>query len=187
MAEGDFDGLLSVYDPEVVFLNQAGELIKGKQELKQELYRFAAARARFDFDIAQVIQSDDIALMHHPVEYLRTSADIRVRNRGRTSPARRHVALAHWRSVYGRQTRTSRDCRYWKLNGMSRAKLTFCSFVLSASPAIFEKLLRTCAHNYSNSHVPPHTQSQACHDGWVQMLRNLHRVGLTPRNWAPRL
>ena len=84
MAEGDFDGLLSVYDPEVVFLNQAGELIRGKQELKQELNRFAAARARFDFNIAQVIQSDDIALMHHPVEYLRTSADIRVRNRGRT-------------------------------------------------------------------------------------------------------
>jgi ketosteroid isomerase-like protein len=140
MAEGDFDGMLSVYDPEVVFLNQAGELIKGKQELKQELNRFAAARARFDFNIAQVIQSDDIALMHHPVEYLRTSADIRVRNRGRRSPARRHVALAHWRSVYGRQTRTSRDCRYWKLNGMSRAKLTFCSFVLSASP----RSLRNC-------------------------------------------
>ena|SRR5258705_9911599 len=64
MAEGDIDGLLSVYDPEVVFLNQAGELIKGKQELKQELTRFAAARARFDFNIAQVIQSGDIALMH---------------------------------------------------------------------------------------------------------------------------
>jgi ketosteroid isomerase-like protein len=64
MAEGDIDGLLSVYDPEVVFLNQAGELIKGKQELKQELNRFAAARARFDFNIAQVIQSGDIALMH---------------------------------------------------------------------------------------------------------------------------
>jgi ketosteroid isomerase-like protein len=64
MAAGDIEGVLSVYDPEIVFLNQAREVVKGKQELKQELGPFVAARARFDFNITQVIQSGDIALMH---------------------------------------------------------------------------------------------------------------------------
>ena len=64
MTERDIDGVLSVYDPEVVFLNPAGELIKGKRGLKQELAPFVAAQARFDFNIRQVVQSGDIALMH---------------------------------------------------------------------------------------------------------------------------
>lgn len=64
MAEGDVDGLLSVYDPQIVFLNQAGDVIKGKQDMKQQLAPFAAARARFDFQVKQIIQSGDIALMH---------------------------------------------------------------------------------------------------------------------------
>jgi hypothetical protein len=36
----------------------------GRQQLREELAPFAAAKARFDFDIKQVIQSGDIALMH---------------------------------------------------------------------------------------------------------------------------
>ena len=63
MAEGDIDSLLSVYDPEAVFLNQSGEVKKG-EGLRQELVPFAAKRATFDLNIKQVIQSGDIALMH---------------------------------------------------------------------------------------------------------------------------
>lgn len=64
MAEGDIDSVLSVYDPEAVFLNQAGEVKKGEKGLRQELAPFAAKKAFFDFTIKQVIQSGDIALMH---------------------------------------------------------------------------------------------------------------------------
>ena len=64
MAEGDIDSVLSVYDPEAVFLNQSGEVKKGEEELRQELADFAASKAVFNFDIKQVIQSGDIALMH---------------------------------------------------------------------------------------------------------------------------
>jgi uncharacterized protein (TIGR02246 family) len=64
MAEGDIDLVLSVYDPEAVFLNQSGEVKKGRQGLRQELAPFAAVKAIFDFNIKQVIQSGDIALMH---------------------------------------------------------------------------------------------------------------------------
>jgi len=63
MAEGDLDSVLSLYDPEAVFLNRSGEVKKG-EELRQELAPFVAVKATFDFNIRQVIKSGDIALMH---------------------------------------------------------------------------------------------------------------------------
>lgn len=63
MAAGDLDSVLSVYDPEAVFLNQSGEVKKG-EGLKEELARSAEAKAQFDFVIKQIIQADNIALMH---------------------------------------------------------------------------------------------------------------------------
>ncbi len=64
MAAGDIESLLSIYDPDVVFLNQSRETKRGRNELRQELLPLAAAKANFDFSIKQVIQSGDIALMH---------------------------------------------------------------------------------------------------------------------------
>jgi ketosteroid isomerase-like protein len=63
MAEGDLDSLLSVYDPEAVFLNWSGEVKKGAA-LREELAHFASVKATFDFNIKQVVQSGEIALMH---------------------------------------------------------------------------------------------------------------------------
>jgi ketosteroid isomerase-like protein len=63
MAEGDIDSVLSIYDPEAAFLNQSGEVKKG-DGLRQELARSAQAKAKFDFNIKQIIQADNIALMH---------------------------------------------------------------------------------------------------------------------------
>lgn len=64
MAAGDVDSLLGLYDPEAVILDQSGEVKEGPQGLKQQLSPLAAARASFDFEIKQIIQSGDIALMH---------------------------------------------------------------------------------------------------------------------------
>jgi ketosteroid isomerase-like protein len=63
MRDGDLDAVLGLYDPEAVFLNQAGEAKKG-EELRRELAPFAAEKAAFDFQIKQVIQAGEIALMH---------------------------------------------------------------------------------------------------------------------------
>lgn len=63
MAEGDIDSVLSIYDPEAVFLNQSGEFKEG-DGLRQELARSAGAKAKFDFHVKQIIQADNIALMH---------------------------------------------------------------------------------------------------------------------------
>jgi ketosteroid isomerase-like protein len=64
MAEGDIDSVLSVYDPEAVFVNQSRDVTKGREGLRQALAPLAAMRARFDFTIKQVIEAGDIALMH---------------------------------------------------------------------------------------------------------------------------
>jgi ketosteroid isomerase-like protein len=63
MVAGDIESLLTLYDAEAVFLNQSGEMKKG-EALKEELAPFAMKKAVFDFKIRQVVQSDDIALMH---------------------------------------------------------------------------------------------------------------------------
>jgi ketosteroid isomerase-like protein len=63
MREGNIEKVLSVYDPECVFLNLEGESKRGR-ELRQELAPFAVARAEFDFDIKQIVEAGDIALMH---------------------------------------------------------------------------------------------------------------------------
>jgi ketosteroid isomerase-like protein len=64
MAEGNIEALLSLYDPDAVFLNQSGEVKQGRQGLRGEVGPLASAKATFDFRIKQIIQSGDIALMH---------------------------------------------------------------------------------------------------------------------------
>ena len=63
MRAGDIEKVLSVYDPECVFLNSEGESKRGR-ELREELAPLAAARSEFDFDIKQIVEAGDIALMH---------------------------------------------------------------------------------------------------------------------------
>src|SRR5262245_4457901 len=63
MAEGNIDLVLSVYDSEAVFLDQYGD-VKSGAALRRELAEFAAAKATFDFNIRQIVQSGDIALIH---------------------------------------------------------------------------------------------------------------------------
>jgi ketosteroid isomerase-like protein len=63
MADGDIDSVLSAYDPEAVFLNQSGE-VKSGEALRQELAPIVAMKTKFEYNIQQVVQSGDIALMH---------------------------------------------------------------------------------------------------------------------------
>jgi ketosteroid isomerase-like protein len=64
MREGDIDAMLALYDPSVAFRNRSGEVRRGKEELREELLPFAAARASFEFDVLEVIQAGDVALTH---------------------------------------------------------------------------------------------------------------------------
>jgi ketosteroid isomerase-like protein len=64
MREGDIDAMLALYEPSVAFRNRSGEVRRGKEELREELLPFAAARANFEFEVLEVIQAGDVALMH---------------------------------------------------------------------------------------------------------------------------
>jgi ketosteroid isomerase-like protein len=64
MAQGDLDAVMSVYDPEAVFLNQSREATKSREDLRRELSPLAAAKTAFDFNVKQIIQTGNIALMH---------------------------------------------------------------------------------------------------------------------------
>ena len=46
MAEGDIESLLSLYDPEAVFLNQSVEVARGMQGLRQEPNHKSVLQAR---------------------------------------------------------------------------------------------------------------------------------------------
>src|SRR5689334_24988413 len=65
MRDGDIDALLTLYDPEAVFLNRAREVRRGADALREELAPLAAVRAVFEFNIKRIIQSGDIALIHN--------------------------------------------------------------------------------------------------------------------------
>ena len=54
MGRGDVDALLSLYDRQVAFVNEAGEVKSGLAALREELAPVAARRPRFDFEVKQV-------------------------------------------------------------------------------------------------------------------------------------
>lgn len=64
MNQGDLDSLVGIYDPEAAFLDPSGQIRRGRNGMREVLAPLAEARAQFDFNIRQVIQSGDIALMH---------------------------------------------------------------------------------------------------------------------------
>ena len=64
MAEGDIEALLDLYDSDAVFLDQSGEIKKGRPGLRESLVPMALAKAKFDFRIKQMIPAGDIVLMH---------------------------------------------------------------------------------------------------------------------------
>ena len=64
MRQGDIESVLTLYDRNVVFMNQAGEEKRGADALRYELAPLADKRASFDFSIKKIIQTGEIALMH---------------------------------------------------------------------------------------------------------------------------
>jgi uncharacterized protein (TIGR02246 family) len=64
MAEGDLDSVLNLYDEDAAFVKQTGDVTKGGQALKTELSPLSAKKLHFDYEIKQVVEAGDIALMH---------------------------------------------------------------------------------------------------------------------------
>jgi uncharacterized protein (TIGR02246 family) len=64
MARGDIEGVLSLYDHEIAFVTESGDVRSGLDALRKELAPLAAGKPRFDFEVKQVARAGDVALMH---------------------------------------------------------------------------------------------------------------------------
>jgi ketosteroid isomerase-like protein len=64
MARGDIESALSLYDSEIAFVSEGGEVRSGLDELRKELAPVAAGKPHFDFEVKLVAGAGDIALMH---------------------------------------------------------------------------------------------------------------------------
>lgn len=64
MARGDLEGVLSLYDPEIAFVSESGDVKSGLEELRKELAPMVATKPRLDFEIMQVARAGNITLMH---------------------------------------------------------------------------------------------------------------------------
>ena len=105
MSEGDVEALLNLYDAEAVLLNEQGETRQGRENLREVLAPLAAAQAGFTYNIRQIIQTGDIALMHtdwkvSAPQPMSQYANVPKCDGSRAATARWDVALADRRSVY---------------------------------------------------------------------------------------
>jgi uncharacterized protein (TIGR02246 family) len=64
MAHGDIEGVLSLYDTEVAFVTEGGDVRTGLEALRKELAPLAAGKPRFDYEVKQVARTGDVELMH---------------------------------------------------------------------------------------------------------------------------
>src|SRR5262245_25770538 len=70
MKEGDLESVINLYDPEVTFVNPAGEIKKGRSAIREELGHFAETKQVFKFDLKKIIQNGDYALVHNQWEMI---------------------------------------------------------------------------------------------------------------------
>ena len=64
MGEGNLESVLSMYDPEAVFVKQSGEVTNGREALREQLIPLAARKARFDYTTRLIVEAGDVALQH---------------------------------------------------------------------------------------------------------------------------
>jgi ketosteroid isomerase-like protein len=65
MSEGNLESVLELYDPEISFVNQAGEIKKGISAIREELAPFAESKQVIKFDIKLIVPNGDVALVHN--------------------------------------------------------------------------------------------------------------------------
>ncbi len=70
MKEGNLEAVLDLYDPEIAFVNPAGEIKRGKSAIREELKKFVESKQVFEFNIKRIVSNGDIALVHNNWEMI---------------------------------------------------------------------------------------------------------------------
>lgn len=61
---GDISSLISLYETEACFVSQAGEVVKGIENIRQRLQSFINMNGKIDSKVDGVIHTNDIALVN---------------------------------------------------------------------------------------------------------------------------
>lgn len=61
---GDISSLISLYETEACFVSQAGEVVKGIENIRQRLQSFINMNGKIDSKVNGVIHTNDIALVN---------------------------------------------------------------------------------------------------------------------------
>lgn len=61
---GDVEAALSYYEPDAILMAQPGQLVEGRQAIRQALEGFLAGRPRFDFAFQRSVETGDLALLY---------------------------------------------------------------------------------------------------------------------------
>jgi ketosteroid isomerase-like protein len=61
---GDISSLISLYETEACFVSQAGEVVKGVENVRQCLLSFIDMNGRIESKVIGVVQTSDIALVN---------------------------------------------------------------------------------------------------------------------------
>jgi ketosteroid isomerase-like protein len=72
---GDISSLISLYETEACFLSQAGEVVKGIENIRQRLQSFINMNGKIDSKVSGVIQTSDIALVNTEWSFNGTGPD----------------------------------------------------------------------------------------------------------------
>jgi uncharacterized protein (TIGR02246 family) len=71
---GNLDAAVALYEPDASFVLQSGEVITGRQAIREVMKEFLALKPRFSMDV-QAVQNGDLALLRSRWSLSGTGAD----------------------------------------------------------------------------------------------------------------
>jgi uncharacterized protein (TIGR02246 family) len=60
---GNLDSLMMLYEPDACFASQSGQVIKGREGIRQSLKSFIDMRGKLESKVKRVLQASDLALV----------------------------------------------------------------------------------------------------------------------------
>ena len=97
---GDFDGLLSLYEPDAAFASEPGTLAHGTTGVRDSLAAFIAMKGRLDLELTRVLEAGGLAFVAGVWSFTGTAPDgTPVSLTGRNGDVLRRQADGTWRFV----------------------------------------------------------------------------------------
>jgi uncharacterized protein (TIGR02246 family) len=97
---GDLDSLMTLYEADVCFATQPGQLAKSPESVRQSLCAFIDLKGKIDLKVKRVLQASDLALVITEWSFSGTGPDGNpVNMAAKSADVLRHQADGTWRFV----------------------------------------------------------------------------------------